>query len=631
VTNIKKKKTYGLWQSKITSDDLTVGSCRLSHLVCDGDDLYWSEGRPSEGGRTAIVKKTKNEISDVITYPFSASSKVHEYGGGEFCVKNGFVYFVNKEDQAIYKTDGINAPVQLTPSDNRRYADLFVDVKRGQVVAVCETHEEGALEPKNSIVSIDCDATGSVKTLQEGADFYMSPKVSYGKNRICWVEWNHPNLPWDNTKLYIAKINEDGSLGEKKIIAGENGSSVVQPKWDREGNLYFVDDVSGWWNLYKWDGGASVENVYSSKREFALPAWVFGQSTYGFDSKGNVITAYKRQGVSRLGILDVENKQMSKIDVDVTHIEKLVVCENDDVYIIAGSGDCPLAVQKVLSDDEKLQIIKKQSDFELPKADVSYPQKLEFRNRDGNSCYGYLYLPTNSKYDVTTDELPPLLVKTHGGPTGATEAVFNLKIQYWTSRGFAVFDINYSGSTGYGTEYRKRLEGNWGVLDVDDCEDAVKFLADEKIIDRDKVAISGGSAGGYTTLCALTFTNSFKAGASYYGVSDVLSLMEETHKFEANYDVSMFGKENAKEIMKKRSPINYTEKLSCPIIFFQGLKDSVVPPSQSVAMVNALKEKGIDTEYITYEEEGHGFRGAETIKSSIEAELNFFVKHLGLK
>jgi dipeptidyl aminopeptidase/acylaminoacyl peptidase len=656
ITNNKQqmKKSYGSWQSPISSDLIVACTIGLGAVAIDGLDLYWLEGRPSEGGRNVLVRRTADgKISDVTPAPFNVRSRVHEYGGGAFLVIDGTIYFSNFVDRRIYKQTLNNSPQSLTEESSRRYSDFYLDGQRNRLICVCEDHNQPEREPENSLVSIDLNS-GMVRTLVSGSDFYTSPRLSRDGTKLAWISWNHPNMPWDGTQLWVASINADGLLGKAKCIAGSNNESICQPEWSPDGRLYFSSDRTGWWNLYRSDGNGNIEALCPMDAEFGYPQWVFGESVYGFVSADLIICTYSQNGSWHLASLDIQTKELQSIDIPFSSISHLQI-RDERVAFIGGSPTQPTAVVQLdwnteetytqlpksktaahgaqrgaAQNPKSYEIVKSSSELEIDRGYLSTPEAIAFPTENGLTAYAWFYPPTNQDFTAPEGELPPLLVKSHGGPTAVTEATFNLRIQYWTSRGFAFCDVNYGGSTGYGRAYRQRLNKNWGIVDVDDCVNAAKYLAESGKVDRNRLAISGSSAGGYTTLAALTFRDIFKAGASYYGISDLESLAVDTHKFESRYLDKLIGTYPAeKEIYKARSPINFTQRLNCPVIFFQGLEDKVVPPNQAEKMVEALKAKGLPVAYVTFANEQHGFRRAKNIKRALDAEFYFYSRIFG--
>ncbi|MCC3496500.1 MAG: S9 family peptidase [Microcoleus sp. PH2017_25_DOB_D_A] len=632
---------YGSWKSPITSDLIVSGTVGLGQIAIDGDDIYWVEGRPSEAGRSVLVRRTPDgKITDVTPPPFNVRTRVHEYGGAAFAVSDSVVYFSHFADQRIYCQTLNSPPEPLTPAAKCCYADAIVDKPRNRLICVREDNA-GRGESVNTIVSINLDNGEDIQILTQGNDFYASPRLSPDGVQLSWICWNHPNMPWDGTELWVAEINADGSLGEKYLVAGGVDESIFQPEWSPDGVLYFVSDKSNWWNFYRTPlnpplarGEAKIEKslreqpeiepVCEMSAEFGLPQWVFGMSTYAFVSESKIICTYTQQGKWHLGSLDLATKQLTNIETGYTDISS-VKARGETVVFLAGSPIASTAIVQLNLATSQRKILRKSSDLNIDSGYLSVPEPLEFPTENGLTAFGFFYPPKNQDFAAPESEKPPLVVKSHGGPTAATSSSMNLKIQYWTSRGFAVLDVNYGGSTGYGREYRRRLQDSWGIVDVDDCANGAKYLAEQGLVDGERMAIAGGSAGGYTTLCALTFRDVFKAGASYYGVSDLEALTNDTHKFEARYLDGLIGPYPArKDLYVARSPIHAAEGLSCPVIFFQGLEDKVVPPNQAEMMVEILKAKGLPVAYVAYEGEQHGFRRAENIKRTLDGEFYFY-------
>ena len=620
-----KVAPYGSWKSPITSDLIVAGTIGLGQIAIDADDVYWIESRPTEKGRHVIVRRAADgQTSDVTPAPLNARTRVHEYGGGSFTVSNGAVFFSNFADQRLYLCD-IDKPARaITSEAELRYADGVIDHRRNRIVCVCEDHGVAGREAVNTIAGVDL-ADGQVTTLANGSDFYSSPRLSPDGSRLAWLEWNHPNMPWDGTMLWVAEMDEDGVFISKTLVAGGESESIFQPEWSPEGVLHFVSDRTGWWNLYRWREG-TVEPLCPKAAEFGLPQWGFAMSTYAFQSAERIVCAYIENGYSRLAILDTATGELETIESHYTQIDGIRAAPGRAVFTAASPTESTSIVQFDLN-TRQFETLRRSSDVVIDAAYISVPRAVEFPTENGLSAHAFFYPPCNRDYAAPDDERPPLLVKIHGGPTAATSATLRLGIQYWTSRGIAVLDVNYGGSTGYGREYRERLKGNWGVVDVDDCVNGAKFLAERGLVDGDRQAITGGSAGGYTVLCALAFRDVFKAGASHYGVSDLIALDEDTHKFESRYTFGLVGQ--SRDLYIARSPIHHTEKLNAPVIFFQGLDDKIVPPNQSEMMVNALRAKGLPVAYVTFEGEQHGFRQAANIKRALDGELYFYSRIFG--
>jgi dipeptidyl aminopeptidase/acylaminoacyl peptidase len=631
---------YGSWQSPITGESVSTAKMNLDSVVLDGEDTYWLESRPQEQGRMVIMRcDRQGQIQQVTPDGYNVRNRVHEYGGGAYTVQDGTIYFCNDADQCIYRQVGdmlqLASPSIKNPNKikARRYADFLIDQKRQRLICVYEDHQAPGLEAVNAIVSISLDNPEDLKVIVAGADFYASPCISPDGKRLAWLSWNHPNMPWDGTVLVTAKFQRDGSLSAPEFVAGGIKESVFQPQWSPTGILHFVSDRTGWGNLYAWQEDGQVLPLCKANVEFGLPQWVFGQSTYGFAGE-QIVCTYTQGGIWHLALLDLRIWQLTEIDTSqlelesYTEISQLRVVADRAVFIGASPDQNPAVVQLTLA--EMMVHVLKAQPLSLDRSYISHPQTIAFPTHDQKIAYAFYYPPTNPGYQAPAGSLPPLLVKSHGGPTGATSSQLSLRVQYWTSRGFGYLDVNYRGSTGYGRAYIEQLAGQWGLLDVADCIAASEFLVAKGLANPQQLAISGGSAGGYTTLCALTFHRVFKAGASHYGIGDLEALAKDTHKFESRYlDKLVAPYPDDAQVYKERSPINFPEKLACPTIFFQGLEDAVVPPSQAEAMVAALDKQGVPVAYVPFAGEQHGFRQAANIRRALEGEFYFYSQIFG--
>ena len=618
---------YGSWKSPITSDLVASGAVRFDELALDGDDLYWSEGRPTEGGRYAIVRRRPDGATeDVTPAPFNARTRVHEYGGAAWLVADGVVYFSNFADQRLYRVRPGEQPAPLTPEGDWRYADAVLDRRRNRIICVREDHTRGG-EAVNEVVAVDL-TTGQATPLVSGADFYSNPRLSPSGQRLTWLAWRHPNMPWDGTELWIGEIDPDGSVGFRERVAGGPRESIFQPEWSPDGILYFVSDRSGWWNLYRWRAGAA-HPLHPMDAELGAPQWTFGTRTYGFAAPGRIVCAYHEVDGWHLGRLDLENGRLHELRTPYSDVGRIRAAPGRAVFLGA-SPTQGTAIVELDPATGRTQVLRRASEVAIDPRYFSVAQPLEFPTEGGLTAHAFYYPPHNPDFAAPSGERPPLLVKSHGGPTGATSSALSTTIQFWTSRGFAVVDVDYGGSTGYGRAYRERLNGRWGIVDVDDCTNAARYLVERGDVDANRLAIDGGSAGGYTTLACLTFRDAFKAGASYYGVSDLEALAKETHKFESRYLDGLIGPyPERRDLYVARSPIHHVDQLSSPCVFFQGLEDKVVPPNQAEMMVEALRRKGLPVAYVAYEGEQHGFRRAENIKRSLDVELYFFSRIFG--
>ena len=639
---------YGTWKSPITSEAIVAGSIGLGPLALDLHQLYWTEARPTESGRNALCQVAVNasaagtgEISlisevhgaELNGKPFNVRTRVHEYGGGAYLIHEGIAYVVNYGDQRVYQIGRNGVGIALTPEMACRYADFVMDGRRDRLIAIGEDHRSvtpESHEPKNELIAIALDPTISHTVLASGHDFYASPALSPDGKYLVWLTWDHPRMPWEGTELWMAEVLDTGALSEPTLIAGGLKESIFQPQWSPDGRLYFVSDRTGWWNLYRWQAGNS-EPLCPKEAEFGLPQWVFGMSTYGFRSAQELICTYSENGVQKLSTLNLDTLALTDIPTPFTSIAGLQVSSSICAFL-GGSATQPTVLVTLDLATLAQNIVRQATELKLDARYLSVPEAIEFPTDHGLTAHGFYYPPTNPEFQADGVETPPLLVKSHGGPTAATSASFDLRVQYWTSRGFGVLDVNYGGSTGYGRAYRQRLEGQWGVVDVNDCANGAKYLASQGRVDGDRLVIAGSSAGGYTTLAALAFTTVFKAGASYYGVSDLKVLAEDTHKFESRYLDSLVGAYPAEmDLYDSRSPINAIDRLSCPIIFLQGDEDKIVPPNQAERMVDALKDKGLPVAYILFKGEQHGFRKAENIRRAIDSEFYFYSRVFGFE
>ena len=638
--NDKTTAPYGSWASPVTSELIVADSIGIGDVVLHGDDIYWTEMRLADNARNVIVRRTPDGAARDITPPeYNVRTRVHEYGGGAFCVTGpggagSTLYFSNFADQRIYRqvvsaSGEVGAPRPLTPEIDMRYADGEVCERRRMMVCVREDHSSSWREAVNTIVAIDLER-GRSRVLVSGASFYSSPRISPDGSALAWLSWNHPNMPWDGCELWVADLLDDGTLGERHLVAGGADESIFQPSWSPSGVLHFVSDRTGWWNIYRAAADfGSVEPVCAMDAEFGRPAWVFGLSTYGFVSDERIICTYTQSGEWHIGEIDTTTGTLTTVPTPFTDIGTLHVA-SQHVAFTAGSPTMPMSLMRHDLADSSTTRLRSSSEAVLEDGYVSRPQSIEFPTENGLTAHAFYYPPTNAGFAAPDDEKPPLIVISHGGPTSAADSSLDLRKQFWTSRGFAVLDVNYGGSSGFGTVYRRRLNDNWGVVDVDDCINGANYLAGQGLADADRLIIRGSSAGGFTTLLALTTRDIFSAGASYYGISSLDGLMRDTHKFESRYLDTMVGRfPEHEERYRERSPINHIDSLSAPMIVLQGLDDEIVPPNQAELMVNALREKGLPVAYLTFEGEQHGFRQAANIRRALEAELYFYSRVFG--
>lgn len=648
---IKKRE---VWQSPIGAQEIASGSIKLCESQCgfkqnENRDpfVYWVETRPLEGGRNVVVRRSEAGANDMFPQGFNARTLVHEYGGGSYVVipdskefgeTEEIIVFVNYKDQSLYLAAAGKEPLRLTGEGPWRYADLVYDKKRKRIICVMEILSKSGGEPQNVIAAVSLErkeenALNEPTVLFDGHDFFAFPRLNDDCSLCAFIAWEHPNMPWDESRLFLADLNEADT--KPVVIAGGIENSVYQPLFGPDGSLFFVDEESGYWNIYKIANPkcSSDENIKEAvilmSAEFGLPLWVFADPTFALAEDGkSLYSVYCQKGLWHLALLQFDQHKNSyslcEIETPFTDMDYISAC-GSKIVMIAGAPDMVRSVIEFDTLKNNYQILRKGSSLDIDPGFISIPEVIEFEGANNDLAYAFFYPPQNKNFKPGANDKPPLIVRSHGGPTSASDAVLNLTYQFWTSRGFAVVDVNYGGSTGYGRKYRNRLLKNWGVVDMLDCKGAATYLSDKGLVDPSRLIIAGGSAGGYTTLCALTFCDTFTAGCSYYGIGDLKALMNDTHKFESRYLDSLIGPyPESQQLYYDRSPINFTQKLNCPVIFFQGLEDKVVPPSQAEQMVAALRDKKLKVAYLAYEGEQHGFRKAENIKRTMEAELYFY-------
>ena len=620
---------YGTWRSPIDARLVAAQGLRLSAVSVDGADVYWVEGRPAEGGRNVLVRRrTDGRIEDVTPAPFNVRTRVHEYGGGAYVVAGGDVVFSNFSDQRLYRMRTGEAPMALTPEGHWFYADAVVDRRRGRLICVREDHTIAGREPVNTLVAVPLHGAPSPGTpIASGYDFYSTPRLSPDGARLAWICWRHPQMPWDGTELWTANVTADGALHAETRIAGGPSESIYQPGWSPDGVLHFASDRDGWWRLYRWTG-VRIEPVLAqppADTEFGRPQWVFGAATWASADASRMVVALTRAGHWSLGTIDVAAGTLAQLAPGIEPHDWMTATASH-ALVVGASASAPDAVMSVNLTDGHVETLRVSSNATLDSAYISAAETITFPTAGARHAHAFYYAPRHAECQPLPRERPPLIVISHGGPTTATIATFDLRIQFWTTRGFAVVDVNYGGSSGYGRAYRDRLHGEWGIVDVEDVVHAARHLVHQGRADPDRLIIRGGSAGGYTTLAALAFRPGvFKAGASYYGICDLEVLARDTHKFEARYLESLVGPyPAARDVYRERSPIHAVDRLSCALILFQGLEDRVVPPNQSEMMAEAVRAKGLPVAYVPFDGEQHGFRKAETIVRSLEAELFFY-------
>lgn len=628
---------FGAWSSPITSELVAGAAINLVDVLLDGSDVYWIEGRPQEAGRYVMVRHDDDgKKVDVTPSPHSARTRVHEYGGAAALVADGVSYFSDFKDQRLYRIEEGGAPVPLTPLADAglRYADGRIDRTRQLWIGVREDHRQRDKEPVNAIVALHVTSETAGTVLVEGNDFYASPRLSPDGRSLAWLAWNHPQMPWVGTELWVAAFN-GVAVENPTRIAGGLGESVFQPEWSPDGVLHFVSDRSGWWNLYRSGADGSAVNICPMAAEFGRPQWNLGMSTYAFLSAKQAVCSYIEGGLGRLALLDLDSGRLTPIDLPFSDFSS-VRAQGGKVVFKASAPTLASAVVIFDVHSGEASVIQKAStlaDDPAINRHFSAPQPIEFPTQRGQTAFGLFYPPRNADHLAPNGELPPLLVRCHGGPTSSASTALDLRTQFWTSRGIAVVDVDYGGSTGYGRAFRERLHRMWGVVDVEDCAAAARHLVDKGWVDARRIVISGSSAGGYTVLSALTCEDPavremFRAGGSHYGVSDPEALARDTHKFESRYLDWLIAPyadaDSGREIYRERSPFRNADRLSAPVAFFQGAEDRIVPPSQTELMVTALREKGITAQYLLFAGEQHGFRQSSNIRWALDAEFYFF-------
>jgi dipeptidyl aminopeptidase/acylaminoacyl peptidase len=619
---------YGTWVSPVTVELMTATAIGLGAVSVDGDTLYWLEMRPGEGGRTVLCRRLPDgTIEEPAPAPFDLGSRVHEYGGGAYRASGGLVVFSERKTNQIWIIEPGAAPRQIATPDGCRYADFEFDLERRRVIAIREDHRDRPpTDPKAAIVALPLDPHGEEVVLYEGPDFLSSPRLSPLGDKLAFIAWDHPDMPWDRTRLIVGTVTDAGALDVGDPVAGAGApEAIVQPAWSPDGILHFSSDRSGWWNIYAHRNGA-VEAIAPVEAEIGGPHWVFRQSFFAFLPDGRIAASMVRDGI-KTAVVTEDGKI---VPLALGQVQECPQALGQGLAFVATPPDEPPSLRitpRIL--EPTPTIVRTAAPAVQPRGSISLGQPITFPT-EGGEAHGFWYPPRNEAAEAPPSELPPLVVLSHGGPTSMTTNGFSLAVQYWTTRGFGVVDVNYGGSTGYGRAYRRRLDGQWGVVDVADCIAAARFLASRGLVDPARLAIRGGSAGGFTTLAALTSSAVFKAGASLYGVADLMLLAKETHKFESRYLDRLVGPlPESRALYDERSPISHLDRLACPIIFFQGVEDKTVPPSQAECMVAAMRVRHLPVAHYAFEGEGHGFRKPETLSRVLELELDFYGRVFG--
>jgi dipeptidyl aminopeptidase/acylaminoacyl peptidase len=623
---------YGQWPSPITAAALTQETRAFEQLLTEDDTLYWVELRPSTGQSTVVVRGPDGSTRDLVSAPLDVRSRVYEYGGRALAVESGTLYFVNKTDQRVYRQEPGSDPAPLTPASARRFGCLAVDMRRSRILAVCEDHTDTDLQPPVTIAAVPCGG-GDPATLLAGNDFYMDPTLSPDGSMLAWITWNHPNMPWNGCELWLASLDEEGNLGPAVQIAGGPEESVCHPLWSPRGELYFISDITGWWNLYRRDGDTNTA-IAPMSAEFGRPRYGMGHRSYTFTGPDEIACIVTEDGKPRLYRIDTRSGAMTSLETGCTNLSDPVTL-GAAVAFVGGSPRDPESINRLDLRTGAVETIRPAADVALDPRFLPAPEPITFPTGDGGVAHAFYYAPCNPEARAPEGARPPLLVNAHGGPNSTAMTSLWLGPMvitspiYWTSRGYAFLDVNYRGSTGYGRAHREYLDGRWGIVDVDDCIDGARFLIDRGDVDGTRVAIRGGSAGGFTTLCALTFRDFFAAGAAYFGLSDLDAFHGHTHKFESHHDHHLIGAwPEERQRYHDRSAVYFADQITAPLLLLQGSEDRIVPPEQSLVIRDALLARGVAVEYLELEGEGHGFRRAGSIQRSLETEAAFYSRVL---
>lgn len=645
---------YGSWTSPVTVESFTGRFVTLAQVRIDGPNTYWVEGHPKDGGRNVLLRRNAMgqtlevlPMIDGLRLP-DVRTRVHEYGGRAYAVHEGMIVFSDATDGRVYRYDvddptGVLRP--LTPLDNKRYGDFEIDTTRDLVYAICEEHRDGE-EPKNTMVSIPLNGSAArfpegIEIVFAGTDFVSSPSLSPDGSKLAWLTWNHPHMPWTRSTLHVASVHFGGQIRSEIILIDHEDVCVYEPRWTLAGNLIHVDDSTGYANLYRtegfdwregededaWVNRLRTRPLHPSQRVFSHPHWALGLHSYDNFDNEHLICSWAENQTWHIGTVRLDNGLIEEWPTGWWPVGNVAAADGRVVFLADSATHTPAIIEV---HHGKTSIIRPSTESEIDPDFISAAQIISWPTRDGARAYGFFYPPTNPHFSAPDGELPPVLINVHGGPTTSARAGLKIPLQYWTSRGFAVLDVNYRGSTGLGRAYREALNGHWGVMDVNDCADGVAYLVEQELVDPQRVAIRGGSAGGFTTLAALATTDVFTAGVSHYGIADLRLLVEETHKFESHYMYRLIGTTDlSNPVWDERSPITHIKKVTAPLLLLQGMDDAVVPPSQARSMEQALSEAGGHVAAVYYEGEAHGFRKASSIHSAWRSELGFYGKVWG--
>lgn len=629
---------YGTWPSPVAAADLAAGAVRFADLQADGDDLYWIETRPADGGRQAILRWRDGALTEVTPEGWNARTRVHEYGGAAFAVRHGTVITSSFDDQRLYRIDPGGEPQPITPAPEvaagDRYADGSWSPDGRWLLCVRERHLAGE-EPRNELVAVPVDGGSAPQVVATGHDFYAAPRIRGDGALLAYLAWDHPDMPWDGAALHVARLTFDEAEGvrldDDRHLAGGDDTSAIQPAWAPDGALVYTTDRTGFYNVERV-GEADAAALTGVQADIGAPMWQLGDASFAVLDDGRVLCAMVEEAQARLALLDPATHTLTALEVPFTRISHVRSFRGGAAFLGA-SPQREAAVVAVTGDGAWEELRTTSSLGADPEAVASAPEAIRFPTPDGAEAHGFLYRPHHPAVRGPDDEAPPLLVLSHGGPTGNVFPVLSPAIVYWTTRGFAVVDVNYRGSTGYGRAYRDALRGNWGLHDVADCTAAARFLAERGEVDPDRLAIRGGSAGGFTTLaCLVAPENPFAAGGNHFGVADLEPFVHDTHKFEARYlDRLVAPYPEGREVYRDRSPVHHADRLRTPLIVLQGAEDKMVPPEQSRAIVAAAAEHGVPHAYLEFPGEQHGFRRAEHITRALEAELFFYGAVMGFE